>query len=97
MIYDATVVFIAQYCYVLLLGLQSLNVRDQRYVSAAITSFLLGVGGFFITSIVGAAKGLELSILWWCFVLSGPCGIVTAMRIHPWMSKVFSSTQERKP
>lgn len=86
---DVAIVFIAQYLMVLLLGLQSLNVRDRHYVGAAVTSFLLGVCGFFITSTVGSAKGMVLTTLWWGFVLAGPCGIVTAMLIHPWLVRLF--------
>jgi hypothetical protein len=80
---EAAVVFVAQYLMVLLLGLQSLNVRDRHYVLAGITSFMLGVCGFYVTSIVGAAKGQVLTILWWSFVIAGPCGIITAMAVHP--------------
>jgi len=80
---DVITVFVAQYFMVLLLGIQSLNVRDGHYALAAITSTLLGVCGFYITSIIGDAKGQVLSILWWSFVIAGPCGIVTAMAIHP--------------
>lgn len=80
---DVALVFVAQYGTVLLLGLQSLNVNQRRYVAAAITSLLLGVAGFFTTSVIGAAKGMTLSALWWSFVLAGPCGIVTAIWAHP--------------
>jgi hypothetical protein len=87
---DALLVFAAQYLYVLLMGLQSLNVNQRRYVWAAVTSFLLGALGFLTTSIVGAAKGMELTLLWWCFVVSGPVGIVSAMHLQPWLVKVFA-------
>jgi hypothetical protein len=87
---DALMVFAAQYVYVLLLGLQSLNVNQRRYGMAAATSFLLGVLGFLTTSIVGAAKGMELSLLWWCFVLSGPIGILSAMHLQPWLVRKLS-------
>jgi hypothetical protein len=86
---EALLVFAAQYVYVLLLGLQSLNVNQKRYGWAAVTSFMLGVLGFLTTSIVGAAKGMELTLLWWCFVVSGPVGIVSAMHLQPWLVKAF--------
>ena len=86
---EAIAVFVAQYLMVLLLGLQSLNVRDRHYVMAAATSFLLGVCGFYVTSIVGDAKGQSLTILWWSFVIAGPCGIVTAMAIHPSLVRLW--------
>lgn len=85
---EAALVFAVQYVYILLLGLQSLNVNQGRYIAAAATSALLGVGGFYITSVIGAAKNMELSMLWWCFVAAGPAGIVTAMRIHPLLVKI---------
>lgn len=86
---DALLIFAVQYVYVLLLGLQSLNVNQKRYVSAAVVSFLLGIGGFFITSVIGSAREMTFTALWWGFCLSGPAGIVTAMRIHPWMVSRF--------
>lgn len=86
---DALLIFAAQYIYILLLGLQSLNVRDRHFIGAAVTSFLLGVLGFFVTSIVGDARGMEFSLLWWGFVFSGPAGIVTAMVIHPVLVNFF--------
>lgn len=82
-------VFGAQYCYVLLLGLQSLNVQQRRYLAAAVCSFLLGVGGFYVTSVVGSSRGLTFEAVWWGFTLSGPAGITTAMLIHPWLVRVF--------
>lgn len=86
---EALTVFFAQYLYILLLGLQSLNVRDRHFVGAAITSLLLGVLGFFVTSIVGTSRGLEFAAVWWGFVISGPSGITTAMLIHPWLVSFF--------
>lgn len=86
----AVLVFIAQYVYILLMGLQSLNVNQRRYTAAAVCSFLLGTLGFFVTAIVGDARGLTFTTLWWGFVLAGPAGIVTAMKIHPWMVSTFS-------
>lgn len=87
---EAALVFVAQYVYILLLGLQSLNVQQRRFVGAAITSTLLGIGGFFVTSIVGSAKGMTFTALWWGFVVSGPAGITTAMVIHPRLVSLFS-------
>lgn len=86
---DAALIFAAQYIYILLLGLQSLNVRDRHYVGAAVTSAMLGVLGFFVTSIVGDARGMEFTVLWWSFVASGPAGIVSAMLLHPRLVSFF--------
>lgn len=90
---EAALVFVAQYAYVLLLGLQSLNVHQRRFIGAAVTSLLLGVGGFFVTSVVGSSKGLTLSVVWWGFVLAGPAGITTAMAIHPWLVRRFGGKE----
>lgn len=90
---DSILVFVLQYVYVLLLGLQSLNVHQRRYVGAAITSLLLGIGGFYVTSVVGSSRGMTLSSVWWGFVLAGPAGITTAIAIHPWLVRRFGGKQ----
>lgn len=69
--------------------LQSLNVNQRRYLAAAVTSFLLGIGGFFLTSVIGEAKGQEGTVLWWAFVLAGPAGIVLAIAVHPLLVRAF--------
>lgn len=82
---DAAFIFAAQYIYILLLGLQSLNVNQKRYVMAAACSFLLGTLGFYVTAVVGDARDLTFTVLWWGFVFAGPAGICTAMWIHPYL------------
>jgi hypothetical protein len=88
---DAALIFAAQYVCILLYGLQSLNVNQRRYIMAAVCSFLLGVLGFYVTSIVGGAADMTWTFLWWGFVFAGPAGICTAIWIHPflvrWTSK----------
>lgn len=86
---EGALVFVVQAVYVVLLGLQSLNVNGGHRVLAAATSFALGVSGFYVTSVVGSAKGGEGSFLWWCFVLSGPVGILAAMSLHPRLVRLF--------
>ncbi|MDH5527171.1 MAG: hypothetical protein OEY97_07685 [Nitrospirota bacterium] len=79
-------VFLAQYATVLLLGMQSLNVNGGHYVLAAVTSFGLGAGGYYLTAVIAQAGNEGVgSGVWIAFVAAGPCGIVTAMRIHPWL------------
>jgi len=84
---DTLIVFLSQFSCVYLLGIQSLNVRDSRYVGAAITSTLLGISGFTSTSIIG---GKEIEDLWTVlglsFVVAGPLAITLAMHTH---SKIF--------
>ena len=81
MILDAFIVFVAQFVYVLLLGLQSLNVNGGHRTAAAATSLTLGVFGFYLTGSIAAAKGDIGGVVWWAFILSGPCGIVTSMAL----------------
>ena len=80
-------IFIAQYCTILLLGLQSLNVRDGKYTASAITSLLLGITGWFVTGIVSQAYKSNDVLVFLSFLLAGPCGIVSSMFIY---SKVFN-------
>lgn len=88
--HDAILVFLAQYVYILLLGLQSLNVNQRRYWAAGTVSALLGVLGFFLTSVIGDARNLQWTLLWWGFVASGPAGICTAIWIHPHLVRWFA-------
>ncbi len=77
----AVVVFVSQYLYVLLLGLQSLNVNHNRKASAMATSFVLGSFGFFLTATIADNRGDTFGVVWWAYVLAGPFGIVTSMFI----------------
>lgn len=78
---DCIIVFAAQYVYVLLLGLQSLNVNGNRKSAAACTSFALGIFGFQLTATIADNRGDTLGLVWWAYVLAGPCGIVTSMKL----------------
>ena len=73
-------VFLFQLVYVLLLGLQTLNVVDRNYLGAWSVSLLLGMIGFWMTAVIAEVKtdGVGSSV-WWAFVLSGPIGICMAM------------------
>ena len=77
-------IFIAQFISIYLLGIQQKNVIGGHYLLAFITSLILGIFGWYLTSIIAAAN-LEsmLSSVWWSFVLAGPIAIVTAMKTHP--------------
>jgi hypothetical protein len=86
-------VFAAQYVYILLLGLQSLNVNNGQYLMAAVTSTLLGLFGFYLTSVIGDARDMEFTTLWWGFVLSGPAGITSAMKLHPYLKRLFGGSK----
>lgn len=79
---DAIIVFAAQFVYVLLLGLQSLNVNHDHRAAAAGTSTMLGMLGFHLTGTIAAAKGDTWSWVWWAFVAAGPIGVVSSMALH---------------
>lgn len=76
---DAALVFCVQFVYVLLLGLQSMNVNHNRRLMAAATSSMLGTFGFYITATIAAHRGATFSPVWWSYVAAGPAGIVTSM------------------
>ena len=77
---DIILVFLTQFAYVCVMGLQSLAVNAGRYAQAAIQSFALGAAGFFITSQI-AKRGEFGSGTFWSYVLAGPAGIITSMLI----------------
>lgn len=83
-------VFAAQFAMIMLLGLQSLNVNGRHYAMAAITSALLGLVGWYITATIAVVgiNGIGSSV-WWSFLVAGPCGIMTAIYVHPFMKRVF--------
>ena len=78
---DSALVFVIQFAYVLLLGLQSLNVNGGHRTAAAATSLALGMCGYQITSAIAAHRGEFCSVVWWAYVLAGPCGIVSSMAV----------------
>ena len=91
-------VFLSQFCMVYLLGMQSLNVRDGRYVGAAITSALLGVFGFILTSTIGSKEAADLfTVFGFTFVVAGPLAIMAAMATHPKLIKlIYGEVDESK-
>lgn len=81
----AVLVFICQYFYICLLGLQSRNVQHANYVGAAVVSTMLGIFGLTITTILARAAIVEGGWpVWVSFVLAGPCGICSAIRFDKW-------------
>jgi hypothetical protein len=92
MIAESIAVFFCQMFYVFLLGIQSRNVRDGQYLSAAITSCTLGAAGLFMTSaiarsaMIGGSAWLAIS-----YIAAGPCGICLAMKFHDRLSDRFEN------
>lgn len=89
-ILDAILIFVSQFGLIYLLGFQQMNVVGKHYVAAAITSFLLGLFGWFTISIISSAN-LEgiFSFIFWVYVIAGPLAIVSAMRTHPYIVRVY--------
>lgn len=82
----ALFLFVATFCLVLFLGLQSLNVNGNHKLLAAITSFGIGASNITILKIMpGPTDGLEVA----AYLIGGPAGILTSMLIHPWMARKF--------
>ena len=80
----AVLIFCCQFVYILLIGLQQLNVVNRRYVSASVVSLVLSAFGFHLTATIAIhADGHEFSAVWWGYVLAGPVAICAAMYIHP--------------
>ena len=80
---DVLKIFVAQYLTIFLMGLQSLNVVQKKYVAAAITSCCLGVSGYLTTGIISQnySQGI-LSWVFFGFLVAGPVGIVSSMLAH---------------
>ena len=84
----ALLIFAAQFVYIMLLGLQQLNVVGKHYVGAATVSLALGVFGYHLTATIAIhAEGHTFGLVWWGYVLAGPIAICTAMAIHPFFKK----------
>lgn len=87
---EAVIVFLCQFAYIMLLGLQQLNVVGKHYASAAGTSFALGWFGYFLTATVAVhEKHGMYSMVWWAFVSAGPIGIVVSMWLHPRLKRLW--------
>lgn len=74
-------VFSAQFVLVFLLGIQSQFVRDGNYVGAAITSFCLGVAGFYTTMQIAIIKEM-FTTMYWFYISAGPLAIVSSIYTH---------------
>jgi hypothetical protein len=85
----SAIIFAAQFVFILLLGLQQLNVVNHHYAGAAAVSLALGVIGFHLTATIAAVRNEgRFTPLWWSYIIAGPCGIVTAMLIHPILERL---------
>lgn len=82
---SALILFVAAFCIVFALGFQSLNVNRGHYVSAFLTSFVIGGSNLVLLKILPAqTTPLELV----AYLAGGPFGIVASMWAHQrWMGK----------
>lgn len=81
-------IFVCQFCAVFLLGLQSLMVRDNNKIGAAINSYLIGTTQFYLYSVIGQIGAGNIgSSSWWAFVIAAPIAIVFSMYAHPIINK----------
>ena len=86
---DMMLVFASQFVYVMLLGLQSLNVNGRHYALAATTSSMLGVLGFWITATI-AQKPHVGTAIWWAYLAAGPAGICASIYLHPKVAGIYA-------
>lgn len=76
-------IFLAQGIYVLLLGLQTINVADRNYAGAVGVSLALGMLGFWLTAIIAELKTDGVySFSWWAFIIAGPIGIALSIWLY---------------
>lgn len=76
----ALLIFVCTYSVVLALTVQHLNINAGQQLLAFLTSLLISVCNLALLKLIPQPTGLA-EIL--AYVLGGPLGIVTAMRVHP--------------
>lgn len=79
----ALALFVATFVLVFALGLQSLNVNKGQYAWAFFTSLVIGSMQMVMLKLGPDASWLEIA----GYLSGGPLGIVTAMRIQPWLTR----------
>lgn len=72
------ILFLSQFAMVFLLGLQSLNVRDNRHGYAALTSLCIGLAAVCQWKLMPKAS-LSETLVW---LAAGPLAIVCSMRFY---------------
>ena len=86
---DAIKVFAAQFVYIMLLGLQQLNVVGSKYVGAMVVSLLLGMFSYQLTATIALNSVKKDRFVWVAYLIGGPLGIVTSMTIFPTLAKWY--------
>jgi len=77
------IVFVSQFMLVFLLGFQTQNVIRGFYFQAALTSFLLGLAGWFTITIVSKMNAIDfMTLMFFAYIVAGPLAIISAMKLH---------------
>jgi hypothetical protein len=88
--------FVGQFLLIYVLGIQSLMVRDDNYVGAAIGATLIGISQFYLTSLISNMGIESIGTLAWCvFVVAGPLAIVTSMKTHPFIARLTKKKNKK--
>jgi len=82
-LFDYALLFICTYAYVFLLGFNSKNVQQSRYMSAFFVSWGITISNYFFVTYAASEGGLIFILV---SGLGGSLGIVTAIYIHDWCS-----------
>lgn len=77
-------VFLSQFCTVLLLGLQTINVAAGNIIAAMIVSFLLGISGYFTYSQIAKVQK-PFTKVWYQFIFAGPLGIALSIKLSEFL------------
>jgi len=77
--------FASTYALVFALGLQSLNVNGGHYAAAFFTSFCIGASNPVLFKLAPDAGGIQIV----AYLAGGPLGIVSAMRAHPYIVRLY--------
>jgi hypothetical protein len=85
----ALLLFVSTFVLVFALGLQSLNVNGGHYVAAFCTSFGIGAAHLVLYKLAPDASGLDIV----AYLAGGPFGIITAMKAHPYIRRLFSRSE----
>lgn len=81
----ATALFVASFVFVFLLSMQQMNVTARRYGLAFFTAVAICGAQIVQFKVLPADNGL-LTLA--AFMLGSALGVVTGMRVHPWLERV---------
>ena len=87
--FDNVILFVSQFVFIFLLGIQQLNIMRGYYVAAAFTSLLLGICGWFAIGIIAESTTYDLtSFTFFSYIVAGPVAIISAMKFHSYLRKL---------